>query len=92
MRSCWGHADAEDRADAGFAGPLTNERFAQAAARLAHLSTALLGWRPHEFWSATPAELTLAIAPPSDADAGADRALVDALMARFPDEERTANG
>ena len=31
--------------------------FCQAAARLAGLSGAVLGWRPDEFWRATPAEL-----------------------------------
>lgn len=31
--------------------------FSDAAARLAGLAGALLGWRPDEFWSATPAEL-----------------------------------
>jgi hypothetical protein len=33
------------------------EDFASAAARLAGLAGALLGWRPDEFWRATPAEL-----------------------------------
>lgn len=32
-------------------------RFADGAARLAGLAGALLGWRPDEFWQATPAEL-----------------------------------
>lgn len=31
--------------------------FADGAARLAGLAGALLGWRPDEFWRATPAEL-----------------------------------
>ena len=31
--------------------------FSAASARLAGLAGALLGWRPEEFWSATPAEL-----------------------------------
>ena len=31
--------------------------FSEAAARLAGLAGALLGWRPDEFWRATPAEL-----------------------------------
>ena len=33
------------------------ERFSEGAARLAGLAGALLGWRPDEFWRATPAEL-----------------------------------
>lgn len=31
--------------------------FSDAAGRLAGLAGALLGWRPDEFWRATPAEL-----------------------------------
>ncbi|ARS29121.1 phage tail assembly chaperone [Sphingomonas sp. KC8] len=31
--------------------------FAESAARLAGLAGALLGWRPDDFWRATPAEL-----------------------------------
>lgn len=31
--------------------------FAPRAARLAGLAALLLGWRPAEFWAATPAEL-----------------------------------
>ena len=32
-------------------------RFADAAARLAGIAGALIGWRPDEFWRATPGEL-----------------------------------
>ncbi len=32
-------------------------RFAEGAARLAGIAGALIGWRPDEFWRATPAEL-----------------------------------
>lgn len=32
-------------------------RFTDCAARLAGLAGALLGWRPDEFWRATPCEL-----------------------------------
>lgn len=31
--------------------------FADSASRLSAISALLLGWRPGEFWSATPAEL-----------------------------------
>jgi hypothetical protein len=34
-------------------------RFADAAARLAGPAAALFGWRPVEFWAATPAEFEL---------------------------------
>jgi uncharacterized phage protein (TIGR02216 family) len=32
--------------------------FSEAAARLAGVAGAILGWRPDEFWAATPAELS----------------------------------
>jgi hypothetical protein len=37
------------------------------AARLAGVAARLLGWRPQEFWSSTPAELVAALAPPETA-------------------------
>lgn len=39
-------------------------RFGPAALRLAGIAARLLGWRPAEFWAATPAELAAALAPP----------------------------
>jgi uncharacterized phage protein (TIGR02216 family) len=36
--------------------------FSESAGRLAGLAGALLGWRPDEFWPATPAELTAVLA------------------------------
>lgn len=36
--------------------------FAEGAARLAGLAGALLGWRPDDFWGATPAELGAVVA------------------------------
>ncbi len=38
-------------------------RFSPAAARLAGLAAQALGWRPDEFWAATPAELALSLSP-----------------------------
>ena len=43
-----------------------NERFGQSALKLYGFAARLLGWRPQEFWAATPAELTAALAPPED--------------------------
>jgi uncharacterized phage protein (TIGR02216 family) len=62
------------------------ERFSEAAGRLAGMAGALLGWRPEEFWRATPAELGAvlgAMAPPGEA--GASRDDLARLMERFPD-------
>lgn len=42
------------------------QTFAGAARRCCTLSARLLGWRPGEFWTATPAELALALADPCD--------------------------
>jgi uncharacterized phage protein (TIGR02216 family) len=36
--------------------------FSDAAGRLAGMAGALLGWRPEEFWRATPAELASVLA------------------------------
>ena len=44
-----------------------SERFGTAAVRLCGIAARLLGWRPGEFWAATPAELAAALAPPDDA-------------------------
>lgn len=62
------------------------ERFSEAAARLAGLAGALLGWRPDEFWNATPAELGAVIgALAGPAEEPVARADFKSLMERFPD-------
>ena len=63
-------------------------RFAQGAARLAGVAGWLLGWRPDEFWRATPAELAagLAAARGDEAvDAGVDGHELKRLMGAMPD-------
>ena len=60
--------------------------FAGAALRLAGLAGALLGWRPDEFWRATPAELAAVMgarAGGEPAPASADD--LERLMEMFPD-------
>ncbi len=60
--------------------------FIQQATRLAGLTGALLGWRSHEFWGATPAELaTILTALAPDAANPADRDLITTLQEQFPD-------
>ncbi|MFL6725352.1 MAG: phage tail assembly chaperone [Sphingomicrobium sp.] len=63
--------------------------FGDAAARLSSAATMLLGWRPDEFWTATPAELALALQAPTPAPDAPDLSTIDALKRRFPDEARS---
>jgi Phage tail assembly chaperone protein, TAC len=62
------------------------EGLRESATRLAGLTGALLGWRPSEFWNATPAELgvILATLAPDTANP-ADRDLITQLKEQFPD-------
>lgn len=61
--------------------------FRDDAVRLAGLAGALLGWRPDDFWRATPAELAAVLAAMSgpDAAAGADGSDLERLRRMFPD-------
>jgi uncharacterized phage protein (TIGR02216 family) len=56
-----------------------------AAARLSGVAAAVLGWRPDEFWRATPAELGLALEPPGTVEEPPERAAIEELRRRFPD-------
>lgn len=61
-------------------------RFAEGAARLAGLAGALIGWRPAEFWAATPEELAgvlAALAGPQGEAAGSND--LARLKEMFPD-------
>ncbi len=61
--------------------------FADAAGRLAGVVGTTLGWRPDEFWRATPAEVAAVVralaGPGGD---GVNRVLLNALKERWPDE------
>lgn len=60
--------------------------FSEAARRLAGRAGALLGWRPDEFWRATPAELAVILAAMAGAgDAVGSRDDLARLMEKFPD-------
>lgn len=62
--------------------------FADAAARLAGLAGAVLGWSADRFWRATPAELAGVVAVLRGVDAGSappDAATLARLQEAFPD-------
>lgn len=60
-------------------------RFGAAAQALAGHAARALGWRPGEFWAATPAELATALCPPAGAaDAGT---IARADLQRMMDED-----
>lgn len=61
-------------------------RFADAARNAARVSAALLGWRPDEFWAATPADLRNALGLDLAAETPADAGLLMRLMEAFPDD------
>ena len=63
-----------------------SSRFGEAATRLCSAASLLLGWRPNEFWNATPAELAAAMTFGESADAP-DLQTIEALRLRFPDEK-----
>lgn len=57
------------------------DRFGPGARRLAGLTAQWLGWRPAEFWAATPAELAAILAPSPTSDApGLTRADLNRMM------------
>ncbi|WP_439532100.1 phage tail assembly chaperone [Polymorphobacter sp.] len=61
--------------------------FAAAARRAARVAAAELGWRPDDFWAATPAELRTALGLDLEDDAAGavDSVWLARLMEAFPD-------
>jgi len=61
--------------------------FSECARRLAGIAGALLGWRPEEFWQATPAELAAVIEALAGGECAepASRADLERLERMFPD-------
>jgi hypothetical protein len=62
-----------------------SERFGAAAARLSGMAARLLGWRPDEFWRATPAELEAAAGTALDRDDAAGAGDLQRMQEMFPD-------
>lgn len=70
--------------------PAVRERegsFGEAAARLSGVMARLCGWRPGEFWAATPADVAAVLAgwATDDGADGVDRAALAAMMEQYPD-------
>ena len=63
-----------------------SERFGEAAARLSSAASVILGWRPHEFWNSTPAELMIAISFNEGVSNTPDARTIDELLKLFPDK------
>ena len=59
--------------------------FGESACRLAGAAALLLGWRPEDFWNATPAELATALRMFEASIDGPDPNSIAALKQRFPD-------
>lgn len=59
--------------------------FSDAAGRLAGLAGALLGWRPDEYWAATPAELMAVLAAIGGGPEAASADDLARLKEMFPD-------
>jgi hypothetical protein len=59
--------------------------FADMAARLAALAAQVLGWRPGEFWAATPAELALSLGEPKSGEVPPSRAEIFSMIERDRD-------
>ena len=57
-------------------------RFGPGAMRLSGLAARLLGWRPRDFWSATPAELAAILGSAPQPGEGIDRADLNRMMER----------
>ncbi|MGN6691740.1 MAG: phage tail assembly chaperone [Sphingopyxis sp.] len=64
-----------------------DERFGPAALALAGVTARVLGWRPDDFWAATPADVAAVLAAWRDEEGtgGVDRACLAAMMEQFPD-------
>jgi hypothetical protein len=63
------------------------DSFADAAARWCGLAARFLGWKPADFWNATPAELTMALVDPTDSACPfpPSREMIATLMERDAD-------
>jgi hypothetical protein len=61
--------------------------FGASALALCGLSARALGWRPADFWAATPAELAACMADPAAPPAPLSRGEIERLMEGDPDDQ-----
>ncbi|KAB7648187.1 phage tail assembly chaperone [Polymorphobacter fuscus] len=61
--------------------------FCDAARVAARVAAAALGWRPDDFWAATPADLRTALGLDLTDAAPGDAGMLAQLMEAFPDDE-----
>ncbi len=79
-----GFRDLSTPIETGSARP--ERGFGEGAMRLAGVTGVLLGWRPAEFWAATPAELAAVLGAMMPAEAAVpSRGELARLMEMFPD-------
>lgn len=66
---------------------MADERFGLAAVALAGMMARAFGWRPDEFWAATPADVAAVLGAWGEGgvEAAVDRAGLTAMMEQFPD-------
>ncbi|AJA07524.1 hypothetical protein SKP52_02975 [Sphingopyxis fribergensis] len=66
---------------------MADGRLGSAAVTLAGVMARVAGWRPEEFWAATPADVRAVLAgwTEPEAEAPFDGAALAAMMERFPD-------
>ena len=63
-----------------------SDNFSRTAAKLAGLICRTLGWRPHDFWSATPAEIaSILFDEAGDPTFSLSRHEIEAMMERDTD-------
>ena len=67
---------------------MAEERLGPGVLRLSGVMARVAGWRPAEFWAATPAEAAAVLAAWRDEDAtdGIDRAALATMMEQDPDD------
>ncbi|WP_310530770.1 phage tail assembly chaperone [Novosphingobium sp.] len=58
---------------------MSEPRFGASALRLCAFAARTFGWRPAEFWTATPAELAAILAPPGESS-GVSRDDISRMM------------